>query len=169
MLQPDLRVSKDELLSIYDPLREEMSGLEPLNAYYLGLWNHYLADDILTKVDRASSAHGLEVRVPLLDHRIVELAGTIPPEMKYCDGEPKNILRQVAAKYAPVGQPDTPKRGFGLPQTLLQNQFIQNKLDAYSSAPKISQFLRLNDRSGWSSLLTWKVFVAAVWLDGAGL
>ncbi|MCB0107867.1 MAG: hypothetical protein KDE53_18225, partial [Caldilineaceae bacterium] len=75
----------------------------------------YLAEDILTKVDRMSMAASLEARVPLLDHRIVEFALNLPPHLKLHRGQTKVILRQVMADRLPPPVLNKPKQGFSIP------------------------------------------------------
>lgn len=75
---------------------------------------NYLSEDILTKVDRASMKYSLEARVPLLDHRLVELAASIPTDIKLKYG-PKSILKEILYKYVPKELIERPKRGFSVP------------------------------------------------------
>lgn len=76
-----------------------------------------LADDMLTKVDRMSMAHGLEVRVPLLDHQLVEFALSLPPNwlVSPLPLEGKRILRQALAPLLPKSVLNRPKHGFVIP------------------------------------------------------
>ncbi|HXE81183.1 MAG TPA: asparagine synthase (glutamine-hydrolyzing) [Vicinamibacterales bacterium] len=75
----------------------------------------YLPEDVLTKVDRMSMAHSIESRVPLLDHRLVEFALTLPLSMKIHDGERKRVLKAVGRRLLPEAILTRPKQGFAVP------------------------------------------------------
>lgn len=91
------------------PTRDPMSL-----AQYLDL-KTYLPGDILTKVDRASMAHALEVRVPLLDHKLVEWMSSLPPDLKLRGREGKYALKKAMEPYLPNDILYRPKMGFSIP------------------------------------------------------
>jgi asparagine synthase (glutamine-hydrolysing) len=92
------------------------SGLDPLSQLLYLDTKTYLLGDILTKVDRMSMATSLEVRVPLLDHELVEWAAALSPKWKMRGGQQKYILRKLAERVGvPLEVLNRPKQGFALP------------------------------------------------------
>lgn len=103
-----------------DPWRDRLDYLEHVDKHWLSAIQyldikHYLPLDILTKVDRMSMANSLEVRVPLLDHKMVEFAATIPPEFQLRNGISKHMLKRAMRGILPDAIIDRPKQGFAVP------------------------------------------------------
>lgn len=88
---------------------------EPLSRMMLTDTLTYLVDDILVKVDRASMAHSLEVRNPLLDRRVFAFAWSLPLAFKYEGGQGKRILKEILHRHVPRGLVEREKMGFGVP------------------------------------------------------
>ncbi len=116
-------LSRDLLSAIadYDPFTTvadlyERSGSDDMMSrmQYCDI-KSYLCDDILVKVDRASMAHALEVRCPLLDHRIVEYAARIPPSLNARDDRTKLVLKAAIDHLVPTELFERPKQGFAVP------------------------------------------------------
>ncbi len=97
----------------------------------------YLVDDILTKVDRASMAVSLEVRVPLLDHKIVEFAARLPVDLKLArDGTGKAVLREMLRTKIPAPSVDGRKKGFSIPlRRWIREEFSELMEDRVLSNP----------------------------------
>jgi len=102
-------------------------GLDPLSRIMFVDVKTYLADDILTKVDRMSMAHSLEVRVPLLDHKLVEFAVSLPPSLKVAGDVTKILLRQVLNGDTPQQVLTREKHGFISPI----GQWLRGELAGY--------------------------------------
>ena len=103
----------------YDPWVEPMSHLEGggdwMSAVQYRDLQAYLPLDVLTKVDRMTMAHSIEARPPLLDHRLVEFAATIPSRLRYRDGITKYLFKQAMRGILPDDIIDRPKQGFAVP------------------------------------------------------
>jgi asparagine synthase (glutamine-hydrolysing) len=138
--------------------------------------NLYLPDDILVKVDRASMSAGLEVRVPMLDHRVSEFAATLPDGF-LLGGKGKRILRHLLAKKIPEALVERPKKGFGVPLAEWLRgplrEWVEDLL-AEESLRKRGLFDPEKVRTVWHQHLSgkadrkydlWNVLMLQAWLD----
>ena len=143
------------------------------------LWdfNHYLKDDLLVKVDRASMQYGLESRVPLLDYRLVEFAYNVSPALKIRGGTMKYLLKQVLYDYVPKEIFDRPKWGFAIPLAKWLQTDLKYLLDKYTSQAMIEKYnvvnydtvkkLRQQYQNGKDYLYNrlWLIIVLHWWLE----
>ena len=137
----------------------------------------YLPDDILVKVDRASMAVSLEVRAPLLDYRVAELAWSLPLDMKVRGGQGKRLLRRLLANLLPHELVERPKRGFDVPVADWLRGPLREWAESLLSERRLSEegFLRpapiremwedhLRFRRNWQHAL-WSVLMFQAWLE----
>jgi len=106
--------------------KRKLSAAEEQSLFDL---NYYLKDDLLVKVDRASMQHALEVRVPLLDHRLIEFAVNLHPSLRLKGKISKYLLKQVLYDYVPSQLFDRPKWGFSIPL----EKWMKNELKGFIS------------------------------------
>lgn len=117
LVHPDLRRELGAYDSV-DVLRhyyEKADTRDPLSRIQYVDIKTYLADDILVKVDRASMAHSLEVRAPILDHKLMELAATIPSPLKLQGRKGKFIFKKTLERILPASVLNRKKMGFAVP------------------------------------------------------
>ena len=136
----------------------------------------YLPEDILTKVDRASMAFGLEVRVPFLDHRIVEFAARLPPAMRVREGRSKVILKEAFSPFLPAGVPNRAKQGFAIPEAPWLHDGCLSRIEQALIGPeaRVSGVLVQEElprlftafRDGSTSLgrLIWGLYILEEWM-----
>lgn len=136
---PDLFLDETEITPDFFDGAALMRGWEPSEAWlsYIDL-NTYLLDHILAKVDRGAMAFGLETRIPLLDHRIVEYAARAPQDVKRREGLSKWPLRQVLAHHVPAEFAQGPKRGFWTPMS----RWLRGPLREWGEAQLAEERLR---------------------------
>lgn len=134
--------------SVLQPHFARAQDWDPLSRIQYVDVKTYLVDDILTKVDRASMAHSLEVRVPILDHLFMEHAARIPSRYKLRAGEGKYIFKQALRELVPHEILYRPKMGFSIP---------------------LAQWLRRDLKPAFESRVFARESFVSEWLEAAAL
>lgn len=144
------------------------------------LWDfhHYLPDDIMTKVDRATMGVSLEGREPLLDHRLAEFAFRLPLNLRIGHLGQKHLLRKVLYRYLPRELIDRPKQGFGIPiNKWLRDNDASMVQDLFSPAPELQNIwnqkmvnreVTLLRNSGVNESRVWMLYSFQQWMLANG-
>ena len=166
-------------LAQHDPLAESLAALRHGGDDWLAAVQYrdlhtYLPLDILTKVDRATMAHSLEARPPLLDHKLMEFAATVPARFRLRDGTTKYLFKQAMRGILPDAIIDRQKHGFAVPMaTWFRGDLAGYARDLLLSArcrdrgifePRaIERLLQLNERGRNLDLQLWTVMSFELW------
>ena len=176
-------------LAQHDPLSDSLAALRGtgmsrqhadgakadwLSALQYRDFHTYLPLDILTKVDRMTMAHSLEARPPLLDHKLVEFAATIPARFRLKDGTTKYIFKQALRGLLPDSIIDRQKHGFAVPlarwfrgdlaaftRDLLLSDTCRQR--GFFNTAHIEQLLSINDRGRDLDLPLWTILSFELW------
>lgn len=152
------------------------AGLNPISRMMFSDTLDYLPDDILVKVDRAAMFHSLETRVPLLDHRLVEFAWTLPFDLKHRENTGKWVLKELAYRYVPRQLLDRKKRGFAVPMNRWLRYELRDWAEDMLSLARLSRHGYLDKitvRREWAAHLNgtkenhyglWAVLMFQQWL-----
>jgi len=162
-----------------DPRRVWRSFLDNGKMHWLSSLQYmdiksYLPNDILTKVDRMSMAHSIEAREPLLDHKLVEFAATIPPELKLKGKTTKYIFKKAMEGILPNEILHRPKRGFAIPLgRWFRGQlsvYVRDLLFSQKSRERglfkksyIERLIQMNDRGRPLDLQLWTLITFELW------
>jgi asparagine synthase (glutamine-hydrolysing) len=175
LIRPEARAKGYDPITVIEDHYRRCDADDPLSRELYVDIKTYLVDDILTKVDRASMAVGLEVRVPLLDHKFMEFMASIPASLKLRDGQGKYLFKQAVRPILGNEIVDRRKMGFSIPlgqwfrgplrelteDTLFApDAFIRSVLD-------VSEVRRLwhAHQSGfrWLDPMIWAVLMLELW------
>ncbi len=168
-----------EQVSRHNPLADSLASFESDSTDWLGAIQYrdlqsYLPLDILTKVDRMTMAHSIEARPPLLDHKLVEFAATIPADIRMRGGTTKYLLKRAMRGILPDGIIDRPKHGFAVPLA----HWFRGKLSGFArdlllsascrqrgffNGRYIESLLQQNDRGRDLDLQLWTILSFELW------
>jgi asparagine synthase (glutamine-hydrolysing) len=168
-----------EQVSRHSPLADSLASFDGDSTDWLGAIQYrdlqtYLPLDILTKVDRMTMAHSIEARPPLLDHKLVEFAATIPADVRMRGGTTKYLLKRAMRGILPDRIIDRPKHGFAVPlahwfrgslagfaRDLLLSGSARQR--GFFNARYIESLLQQNDRGRDLDLQLWTILSFELW------
>ncbi|NLL28403.1 MAG: asparagine synthase (glutamine-hydrolyzing) [Bacteroidales bacterium] len=166
------------LLKDFQANSSKTKHLSPSSAQAFFDLTHYLKDDLLVKIDRASMLNSLEIRPPLLDHKIVEAALQLPDKFKAKNGNMKIILKEILSMYVPRELFDRQKRGFSIPMqqwlkkelAYLPEKYLNNdSLRIFSVIPKEDILktynLYMSGKCDWFYNRVWTLTVLSHFLE----
>jgi asparagine synthase (glutamine-hydrolysing) len=177
LLQPWARVDERDTFEVISNLQRRCSAVQPLNQLLYWDMKMYLEGDLLQKVDRASMATSLEVRVPLLNHSLVEWATTVPHHLKLRGLTTKYLFRQALRPLLPAEITQRKKKGFNMPvakwlagplRELVEDTLAESRLrrDGIFEPKAVRRLLddhyarRVDNRK-----LIWTVLIFQLWYD----
>ncbi len=165
-------LNKDPAGESFEPYYRQMRHTPNQYMMWLDLMT-YLPDDILTKIDRTSMARSLEVRCPLLDHKVVEFMAQVPYNLKIKGANSKVLLRKLAERYVPERILRRPKQGFAIPLSAwIRDQLrpwveevLLSSETPYFKSSTVKAMLQdhVDSRRDWSQQL-WALVVFELWL-----
>ena len=169
-----------DVVALFRAARAADHSGDPLNAMLAAEIAIGLPGDMLTKVDRMSMAHGLEVRSPFLDHRVAACAARMPGHFKIAPGNGKKVLREAFQDALPAEVFDRPKKGFEIPVAeWLTGPLRERTLDAISPArlkaqglfnpgPPRRWYKQLQSRRRDTAAQLWMMIAFQAWWDRRG-
>ena len=177
LIQPWAQVDEIDTFDIVSDHEHECSAEQPLNRLLYWDMKMYLEGDILQKVDRASMANSLEVRVPLLNHSFVEWATSVPHHLKLRGLTTKSIFRRSLRKILPQQITGRPKKGFNMPvakwlvgplRDLVEDTLSEHRLRAHGFF-EVSYIRALLDEHYSQRVdhrkLIWTILAFQLWYD----
>jgi len=158
---------------IFRDYYQKAGRVDPLSRIQYVDFKTYLPDDILVKVDRASMAHSLEVRAPMLDHLFVEMAATIPSAHKLRGKSGKNILKMALRGVVPQNTLERKKMGFAVPlakwfrgemKDLAHNLLFEQDIGTILNRGTVEKIWNQHQK-GYRDRSTdlWTVFIFGLW------
>lgn len=173
-LMPSYKSSVDHGFEIQGDFKSDLD-VALANDYWM-----YLQNDILQKVDRATMAFSLEGREPLLDHRLIEFAATLPDKFKLQNGNSKRILKDIVHELLPTSIMDRPKSGFSIPLNewlkkdlsyLIEEYLDESRINKELFDVKFIKYMIKAHKQGklYFNVMLWRLLIWQMWYIKWGL